>query len=778
MTHPVHTLFIEDNDSDADLILRHLTRGQLDIRIRRSQDLDEVRRLLGAESFDLVLSDYSLPGFTAADVMEVLRGLDLDIPLIVVSGAVGEDRAVEIMRLGASDFVLKDNISRLLPAMGRELREARGRRALLEAVAQRDRTESLLKLVIDLTGDCFWEWDLATDALIWSDNFERMTGKPGEDLPGTVATWKDRIHPDDRPQIERGLQEVLTAGAANWTATYRFRKDTDTYSTIMTRCYVLCGVSGQPSKMIGVMTDISERQRLEERQKVFTALADQALESIAILDPQSGRFIEFNQAAHGNLGYTAAEFSELTVFDIDCGISEEEIRQRLGEMAHFEVRDLETRHRTKAGSTRTVQIRSRPIVLGSRRLLACVWMDITEQRGIEAELRQALKMDLFGQLAGGIAHDFNNILAAMRLQIELVRPGPGLCSDALCSEEAESLNGLSQMVDRAANLTRRLLTLGRKSTRKPIRIHLDQALDELAEMSRHLIGRNIQIRRIRSAHTPFIHADPSIMDQVFMNLLVNARDSMASGGILTVETSVTEVRPEAGVPAGTWQMREYARVQVTDTGCGMTAEVLARLHEPFFTTKEPGRGTGLGMTAIRRSLHEHGGWLGIESREGVGSTFSVYLPLAREESATTPNARAASDTLVVSPLVLMVVEDTQMRRLGEKVLQKMGCQVLPAENAEQAVQLWSQNRELLQLAILPSKNSPTRAGDDLVGLIQEGTPALNLILFGTKEEAPREADLARKARMRFIEMPFSVSDLASSVSDLLPGCRFERPRQA
>jgi len=772
MNQSVRLLFIEDNDSDADLIARHLTRGQSGMRIHRSQDLDEVRQLLGRESFDVVLSDYSLAGFTAAEALEVLNGLDLDIPFIVVSGAIGEHRAAEIMRLGASDFVLKDNLSRLLPAIAREHREARGRQALLEAIGQRDRTQSLLNLVIDLTGDCFWEWDLGTDALTWSDNFERMTGASREDLPGTVATWKDRIHPDDRPQIERELQEVLTAGAANWTATYRFRTDADDFSTIMTRCYILCGVSGQPTRMIGVMSDISERQRLEERQKVFTALADQALESIAILDPQSGGFIEFNRAAHTNLGYTATEFAELTVFDIDCGISEEEIRHRLNELTHFEVRDLETRHRTKAGSPRTVQIRSRPIVLGSRRLLACVWMDITEQRGIEAELRQAQKMDLIGQMAGGIAHDFNNILAAMRLQIELVQPGPGVHS-----EEAESLKSLSQMVDRAVNLTRRLLAIGRKSASKRIPIQLDGALDELAEMSRHLIGKNIQIRRIRSEHAPVIHADPSIMDQVFLNLVVNARDSMANGGLLTVETSVTEVRPEAGVPAGTWQMREYARVQITDTGCGMSAEVLARLNEPFFTTKEPGRGTGLGMTAIRRSLQEHGGWLGIESKEGVGSTFSVYLPLAPEESPATSAGRLASDTPVLSPLVLMVVEDTQMRRLGEKVLRKMGCQVLPAENTEQAVQLWSQNRELLQLAILPFKNSSTRTGGDPVGLIQEGTPALNLILCGPKEEAPGEADLARKSRMRFIEMPFSVPDLARSVSELLPACRFERPGQ-
>jgi PAS domain S-box-containing protein len=774
MNPSVRLLFIEDSDSDADLIARQLSRSHLDAHIHRSQDLDEVRRLLETESFDLVISDYSLAGFTAVEVLDILNHLDLDLPFIVVSGAVGEDRATEIMRLGASDFVLKDNLSRLVPAIGRELREASGRRALQSAVEQQARTESLLNLVIDLTGDSFWEWDLTTDSLTWSDNFVRLTGESRDDLLGTVGTWKDRIHPDDRLHVDRELGEVLTAGAANWTGTYRFRSGPDRYSTVMTRCFLLCGVTGQPTRMIGAMSDVSERQNLLERQKIFTALADQATESIAVLDPATGRFLEFNRAAHSNLGYTAAEFAQMTVFDIDCGISEEEIKRRLEESAHFEINDLQTRHRTKASTLREVQIRSRPILLGSGRFVTCVWMDVTERKAIEAELRQAQKMDLFGQMAGGIAHDFNNILAAMRLQIELAQPGPALGSD-----QAETLNSLSQMVDRASNLTRRLLGVGRKASGHPVRIRLNPALDELMEMSQRLLGRKIEIRRIISetgdaAHAdPAIHADPSIMDQVFINLFVNARDAMPDGGILTVETSVSEVRPEAGIPQGTWQRREFARIRVKDTGCGMSREVLARLHEPFFTTKEPGRGTGLGMTTVRRSLQEHGGWLSIESMEGVGSTFTIYLPLAREESPVATAGQRASGSQSHSPLVLMVVEDPQMRFLGEKVLRKMGCQVLPAGSTDQAMALWTENRNLLQLAILPTRNPSTKMGGELVRLIQEGTPALNLILTGPKEEALVAADPVRKTSMRRIEMPFNITDLARSVSELIPGCRMD-----
>jgi len=620
MNKPVKLLVIEDNPSDLDLLLRQLGRSGFDFVPIVSDDIQEISQLVSEGMFEAILTDHQLAGFTASEVLAEVTSRRLDIPVLVVSGAVGEDRAAALMRQGAVDFVRKDNLARLVPALQRELREAAGRRHLREATERRTRSEALLRFVVELSGDSFWEWDLATGDLVWSETFLALCGD-GISPSSTINTWRERLHPEDREDVVTGIELAIASSGGHWSGTFRFLRGDGTWALLMTRCFIV-REEGRAVRVIGSMSDVTERQSMIERQRLFTALVDQSAESIGVIDPDGGRFLEFNSTAHQSLGYSQEEFSTKTFFDIDCQQSREEIATQLQDLQQVEKRDLVTRHRAKDGSVREVRLHSRPIRVQGRTYLAAVWQDVTERMAIEAELRQAQKMDLMGQVAGGVAHDFNNILAVMRLHLDLAKMKP-----PAPEELKELVASLSGMVDRGTSLTQRLLHISRKERSKVEEFLLDEALDDLIKISQRILGDRIEIRRIRSASKLLVNADRSIMDQVFMNLFVNARDAMPDGGILTVETRIAESATQA-LGDGSRPGRRFIQIRISDTGVGMSKETLARIQEPFFTTKAPGKGTGLGLSTARRQLNEHGGWMSVESEPGRGTTFTPHLPLS------------------------------------------------------------------------------------------------------------------------------------------------------
>ena len=633
MNAPVRLLVVEDNPSDLNLLLRLLSRSGMVFEEVVSDDLEEIRRLLSERSFDAILTDHQLSGFTASEVLAEVSRRQLDIPVLVVSGAVGEDRAAALMRQGAVDFVRKDNLTRLVPALQRELREVEARRSLREATERRTRSESLLRFVVELSGDSFWEWDLATGGLTWNETFIALCGGDGPSS-SEINAWRDRIHPEDRPDTVAGIDATIASTGGQWSGTFRFLRGDGTWALLMARCFVV-RENGRAVRVIGAMSDVTERQSLIERQRLFTALVDQSSESIGVIDPEQGRFLEFNATAHQSLGFTQQEFASKTVFDIDCQHSHEKIAAFLQLLRTTEKQDMITRHRAKDNSVRDVRIHSKPIRIQGRTYLAAVWQDVTERLAIEAELRQAQKMDIMGQIASGVAHDFNNILGVMRLNLDLAQ-----MDLPVSGETKELVKSLSAMVDRATSLTRRILLISRKESSPVEEFLLDDALDDLIAVSSRVFGAKIEIRRIRSTAKLLVKADRSIMDQVFMNLLVNARDAMPGGGVLTVETHIEEAAPQMpGDPSR--HGKRFIVIHIRDTGVGMSEETLARIQEPFFTTKGRGKGTGLGLSTARRNLQEHGGWMSVESEPGRGTTFTLHLPLA--PSAVDVSDAALSD---------------------------------------------------------------------------------------------------------------------------------------
>jgi PAS domain S-box-containing protein len=390
--------------------------------------------------------------------------------------------------------------------------------------------------------------------------------------------------------------------------------------------------------------------------------------------------------------------------------------------------------------------------------------DVSERRHLEERYLQAQKVQAIGQLAGGVAHDFNNILTAINGYSELLLGQVGLLPQARRS--AEQIRSAS---DRAANLTQQLLAFSRKQRLQPRLLHLNAVVTEMDHMLQRLVGEHIRVRTISTPGLATVRADPGQLQQVVMNLVVNARDAMSRGGQLTIETAnvtleadYTRTHPE--VPAG-----PYVMLAVSDTGTGITPEVKERLFEPFFTTKAPGTGTGLGLATCHGIIKQSGGHIAVYSEVGRGSTFKVYLPAVAEApfspmvEAPKPDVRGAGET------VLLVEDDVAVRELGLHVLGSLGYNVITATNGVDALDTFKKTAPVD--VIVTDVVMPDMGGAELVQRIRTMAPNVRVLFTsGYTFDALGQADL-HGPNVAFLPKPYGTEQLGAAVRALLKGAK-------
>jgi len=388
--------------------------------------------------------------------------------------------------------------------------------------------------------------------------------------------------------------------------------------------------------------------------------------------------------------------------------------------------------------------------------------DITERRQLEERYFQAQKVQAIGQLAGGVAHDFNNIMTAILCSSE------GLLLDSqLTEEDRQTVAGIKQSSLRAASLTQQLLAFSRKQTLQPVMLSLNDIVLDLDKMLRRLLGENIEIRTSLAPRLTRVKADPGQIQQVLMNLVVNARDAMPTGGKLSLETrdididaSFVRLHPEL-TPG------RYVQLSVSDTGKGMTAEVKARLFEPFFTTKGVGEGSGLGLATCHGIVKQSGGYIAVYSELGLGTTVKVYLPGSIEASTVTAPPKNASVLQGGTETILLVEDEPMVRKLSRKALLSLGYQVLEAANGAEAMRLWRELKEERVDLVISDVIMPQVGGVDLARWIRVQDPAA-LVLFtsGYTFDALENTEL-QTGQNRFLHKPYTIPQLAGKVRELL-----------
>jgi two-component system, cell cycle sensor histidine kinase and response regulator CckA len=448
----------------------------------------------------------------------------------------------------------------------------------------------------------------------------------------------------------------------------------------------------------------AERKRIAERLSQFASIIECSSDAIVIYT-LNGLIFSWNTAAETIYGYSASEVlgrSQSLLIPSDQADDLPGIVERLkrGER----IKRFETVHIGKGGRRIDVSMTISPVKDAHEEIigLAAIARDVSDRKLLEKQLRQAQKMEAIGQLAGGIAHDFNNLLSVINGHCEL--PEEHLARNERAHQNCEQIKKAG---DRAACLTRQLLAFSRQQVLEPTVLNLNTVVLDLEKMLKRVIGEDVEFKTSLDSRLAAVKADRSQIEQVLMNLVVNARDAMPNGGRLVIQTSNVTVDDEFAKERG-FQQRSYVRLSVVDDGIGMDPETQARIFEPFFTTKEVGKGTGLGLATVYGVITQSGGQIDVRSRLGQGTTFEIYLPVAHQAVATEKAKTRANRHAGGAETILLVEDEEALRMLISDLLANSGYKVLQAESPEKAIQVAKQYSGPIHLlltdVIMPGMN--------------------------------------------------------------------------
>ncbi len=441
----------------------------------------------------------------------------------------------------------------------------------------------------------------------------------------------------------------------------------------------------------------------------------------AIHDRREKRFVDVNDAFVQMTGFSRSELIGHTLGELRlCAEYETQILRDLG--GESPVSNVPAQIRDKAGAARETLISLEQITIDGEPHVLLIAQDVTERIILEAALRQSQKMEAIGQLAAGVAHDFNNLLTVIEGHASLQLADGGMGKDA-----NESFRQIEQAAERAAELTRQLLAFSRRQIMRPRVLDLKNVILGLVAMLRRLLVENIELRCIPAAALPPVHADQTCLEQIIMNLSLNARDAMPDGGVITITTGEMVVPAEECGTESEARPGHFAWLSVSDTGVGMDEETREHIFEPFFTTKDVNKGTGMGLATVYGIVKQHDGWIDVTTEPGRGSTFRVWLPVAVGVPEIDTPARPVPGGLHGGDHTIFIVEDDDsVRSLVKEIVLSDGYRVFEARNAQHALEVWSDHRDDIEL-LLTDIVMPGASGLELAGMLLADRSALKVI---------------------------------------------------
>ena len=635
MHNSVRILHLEDDPLDRELVEANLAEGGVSYKIRHVDTRESFVRAIEEEEIDIILADYSLPAFDGLTALEIAKQKRPLVPFVFVSGTMGEDPAIETLKSGATDYVLKQKLSRLVPALKRAVEEAENKKLLAEKERALWESESKYRVLVAKADEAIF---IAQDETVKFPNPKalEMTGYSTEDLAGVPFTGL--IHPEDRANVLERYIDRLRGGVPPEAYPFRIMRKTG-----------------------------------EELWVLLTA----------------------------NL----------------------------------------------------IDWEGRPGVL-------CLLRDITKERNLEAQFRQSQKMEAVGRLAGGIAHDFNNLLTVTLGYCDLALNRIGT-PDPL----RRDLEEIRKASDRCAALTRQLLAFSRKQILVPKVINLGDVVADMDKMLRRIIGEDIDLVSARGKDLWNVKADPGQIEQVIVNLVVNSRDAMPSGGKLIIETTNVVLDESYALGHKYVSSGSYVMLAVSDTGHGMDEETLARIFEPFFTKKE--RGTGLGLSTVYGIVKQSGAHINVYSEQGMGTTFKMYFPRVEATVTEIPGAGALpSGDLRGSETILVVEDEELVRQMVREILVQYGYTVLEARSGGEAVDLCSRHQGPVHL-MLTDVVMPGMNGMELSKRLAPIQPRMKVLFMSGYTANAIVFQGILELGIAFIHKPFTMDSLARKVREVL-----------
>jgi two-component system cell cycle sensor histidine kinase/response regulator CckA len=667
---PLNALLVEDSADEAELVIRELRRAGFDVHWERVDCEATLLEALRQQTWEVVISDFAMPRFDGLTAFRLVQAHDRDLPFIFLSGVLGEERAVEAMRNGARDYVLKGNLRRLTAAVSRELEEAAERRQRRQAERALEIEERRYRSIFESAAVALAELDFSA-----------------------IRTWLATL-------AARGVEDVAEYLAA------------------------------RPEESRAVADKL---RVLDGNQAMMTLLEADSREELL-----------------GSLGKLLAPVSDARWNALLQAV----LDRRPQIQTELEVQ-------TFTGRAVPVMLSMRiPTAEADFQNIIVSMLDVSEQRHLAERAREAQRLETVGRLAGGVAHDFNNLLAVIGSFASIVH-------DDLTGHESaqKDLEVILDATRRAAALTSQLLAFSRRQIQELQIVDINRVVDELDKILRRLIGEDIELSVKTAADLGAVKADPSQIEQVLMNLAVNARDAMPRGGTLTIATRNVSLARAQGTGAELIAPGHYVVISVSDTGVGMDDATRRRVFEPFFTTKGPGKGTGMGLSTVYGIVKQSGGHVEVVSQSGAGARFDVYLPRLEKGSDKETHLRGALRPAGGTETVLLVEDDDLVRKAARRILETDGYQVLEAANGAEALALAAPFPGPIDL-LLTDVVMPRMNGRDLATALRAARPAIKIIYVSGYAAGVIDTDDPQERRTH-LRKPFSPAVLLGKIREEL-----------
>jgi PAS domain S-box-containing protein len=757
MPVPFRILHLEDDPDDAAWIGSLVARRWPEVKWERVDTREGFVSALAHGAPSLVLSDFSLPGFDGLAALALARAQFPDMPFIFLSGTIGEKVAVEALRKGATDYVLKDRSIRLVPAIERALAEARELARRREVEKALHESQAHFQSITENVADLIAVLDLDGRRIYNNPAYRTILGEPAA-LRGTVS-FED-IHPGDRERVRRIFQETVRTGVGQRTE-FRFLRRDGSVRFIESQGSVIRDEHGRVRNVLVVSRDVTERRQAEARIREQASLLDQARDAIFVTG-LDGRVTYWNAQAEALLGWTREEVMGRVVqpllfpqgqFDTTAICKTLRAEKRwLGEL----------RPQTKAGHTLVVESRWTLVCddEGAPKSVLLINTDVSEQRHIEAQFLRAQRMESIGTLAGGIAHDLNNVLTPILVASQVLQ------SRKPAGESAEMLRTIEKSAMHGAALVKQVLLFSRGADGERMPLQLRHLINDMAKLLRETLPRSIEIRTRFENGLGLVRGDITQLNQVLMNLAINARDAMPAGGVLEIAAKnlVADeafARERPGLKPG-----PHVQLCVHDTGCGIASEVVDRIFDPFFTTKPVGKGTGLGLSTVLGIIKGHHGVIQVQSEVGKGTCFEVLLPAyeapppSRTIDSRPPVPQGAGEG------VLIVDDEPVIREVFLSMLKRFGYRVFAAPDGKTALEVYAHRRHEIAV-VLVDVMMPGLDGFAMIRRLREINHEVKVIVIsGMLENDCFSAD-NELADVPLIRKPVMADALLSTVGELL-----------
>jgi PAS domain S-box-containing protein len=660
------------------------------------------------------------------------RVRDLAIPTVVqteIRLRNGDRRVVEL----SNAQVTPPGEAALVLSVFRDVTERRrAERALRES-------EERFRELAENIQEVFWVAAAGEERFFYvSPAYEAIWGRSCASLYEQPASWAASVHAGERERFTRAKR------GEGFDLEYRILRPDGEVRWIHDRAFPVHDAEGSVVRVVGVAEDITAKKRAEEDVKRLAAF------------PQLNPNPVFEITEEGGMTYCNAAAAAMAR---DLGFAEPAAMLPAGTAAVARECIVTGKSRTRLEvpcGKRIISWSFHPIP--AQRAVHCYAGDITERRQLEEQFRQSQKMEAVGQLAGGVAHDFNNILTIIQGHVGLVSTLEPLPDGAL-----ESIRDIGEAAERAANLTRQLLTFSRRQIMQPRDLNLNALVANMARMLRRILGEDITLDLKSSAGLPAVNADPGMMEQVLLNLGVNARDAMPRGGELTIRTSVEDVTAEAARQTPDAASGRFVCLSVSDTGSGIAPDHLPHIFEPFFTTKDVGKGTGLGLATVYGIVKQHRGWLAVTSELGRGTTFKIHLPALRVSGEMSEARREIERAPGGTETILLVEDERMVRQIARTLLRRLGYRVFEAESGADALRVWEEAGGKVDLLLTDLVMPGGLNGRELAAQLLAKQPGMKVIFTSGYSADVMGKDFTVEADAHFLQKPYELPVLAGTI---------------